>query len=79
MPRESTATELPNEEVAGGSGGDAEMVAEEKESDVNLILRIICYKVSEFGPVLAKIRAILIHKGKAIKPNNGFLRYVEGV
>ena len=71
--------EFPNEKVAGGPGGNAETIAEEEEPSVNPILWIIGCEVSEFGPVLAKIRAILIYEGKAIEPDNGFLRNLEGV
>ena len=71
--------ELPNEEVAGGSGGDIETIEEEEESSVNPILRIIGGVVNDFGPVLAEVRAILIYEGEAIEPGNGCLRYLESV
>ena len=71
--------ELPDKEVAGGSGGHAETIAEEKESGVNPIHQRICCGVGEFSPVLAKIRAVQVHQGEAIKPDNVCLRYLEGV
>ena len=71
--------ELPNEEVAGGAGGDTKTIAEEEESSVNPIFQILGGVVSNFDPVLAKIRAILIYEGEAIEPGNGCLRYLEGV
>ena len=62
--------ELPDEEVAGGSGGCAETVAEEKESGIDPILRMIGCGVGEFIPILAKIRAVLVHKWEAVEPDN---------
>ena len=73
MARESATMELPNEEVACGSGGDTKAVAEEEEAGVNPILRIISGTVHDLGPVIAEIQAILIDERKAIKPGNGRL------
>ena len=62
--------ELPNEEVAGGARGDTEAVAEEEESGVNAIIRILGGRMHHGGPVIAEIRAILIAEGKAVEPGN---------
>ena len=73
MASEPAAVQLPDEEVASGPGGNAKTVAEEEESRVHPIIRIVICEVGELNPVLAKIWELPIREGKAVEPNNGCL------
>ena len=68
--------EFPDEEVAGGSGGYAETVVEEKKSGIDPIIRVFG---GDFVPPLAKIRAVFVNKREAVKPDNCRLRNLKCV
>ena len=73
MAGEPAAVKLPYEEVASGPGGNPKMVAEEEESRIHPIIRIVICELGELNPVLAKIWALSIREGRAVEPNNGCL------